>query len=217
MMKVKISKSKKFTVPNEPTTFDISLRDEKEEVKGTLTIDTIKKTMRVDLGKPLTDYTNDRVEHEQLAVLKEIFYCFCITECKRTKNKVSEHVEEYKFIDVNTSENRKSIIDYIMQYDQNEFNGYKRKEKIISCIKSDYDRIKEQKNFNRNIELGIMTNFSRREIEVYKKILCKYLKSKGINGKLYNVSDKYNSAFKLEFSTYPFDAFIAFEFVKDGV
>ena len=44
-----------------------------------------------------------------------------------------------------------------------------------------------------------------------------YLKSKGINGKLYNVSDKYNSAFKLEFSTYPFDAFIAFEFVKDGV
>ena len=126
-------------------------------------------------------------------------------------------MEEYKFIDVNTSENRKSIIDYIMQYDQNEFNGYKRKEKIISCIKSDYDRIKEQKNFNRNIELGIMTNFSRREIEVYKKILCKYLKSKGINGKLYNVSDKYNSAFKLEFSTYPFDAFIAFEFVKDGV
>ena len=70
MMKVKISKSKKFTVPSEPTTFDISLRDEKEEVKGTLTIDTIKKTMRVDLGKPLTDYTNDRVEHEQLAVLK---------------------------------------------------------------------------------------------------------------------------------------------------
>ena len=59
-MKVKISKSKKFTVPSEPTTFDISLRDEKEEVKGTLTIDTIKKTMRVDLGKPLTDYTNDK-------------------------------------------------------------------------------------------------------------------------------------------------------------
>ena len=78
MIKVKISKSNKFDVPSDPTSFDISLKNEKEELKGKLIIDSVKKTMRVNLGRALTDYTKRGVEHEQLALLKEIFYCFFI-------------------------------------------------------------------------------------------------------------------------------------------
>lgn len=214
MIKVKISKSNKFDVPSDPTSFDISLKNEKEELKGELIIDSVKKIMRVNLGRALTDYTKRGVEHEQLALLKEIFYCFCITECKKGKKSIEEHIEEYTFIDENKPEERKTIIDCLMCYSIKEFNEYKRKEKIIYNIKSTYDKIKKESKYKKLIELDLLINFSNNEIYVYKKILLKYLSSKGINGKIYNISNKYNEEFKMEFPfCYPLNPIYAYKFL----
>lgn len=213
MIKSKISKSKKFTTEKEISVFDISLRTGKEEVKGKLTIDTLKKTMRVNLGRPLKDYTSKEREYEQLAVLKEIFYCFCINECRRGRENISEHIEEYKFIDEMTREDRKTIIDYLMQYDLDEFDKYKRKEKIMYYIRSAYGRICEQKKYNRLIELEAINNFSDAEVRVFKKILSKYLNIKGIRGTYIDKSKEYNDVYMMQHLYCGFTIYYVYDFL----
>jgi hypothetical protein len=200
MIKVKISNARKFAFSSNPSVYDITLKNKKEVETGKLYIDFTKKTIRVNFNRALTDYNDDVTEYEQLAVLKEIFYSFCITECKKRKNIISEHIEEYKFIDEQKREDRKTIIDYIMCYNVSEFDVYKRKEKIISHIRISYHKIKyEIKESKSVIELEPIADFSKKEMNVYKKILLKYLKSKGYNGKLIDVSEEVNRAFRIEF------------------
>ena len=67
MIKVKISKVRKFAVSSEPTSFDITLKTNEYIQKGILVIDFTKKTISTDFKIPLSD-------ESQLAVLKAIFY-----------------------------------------------------------------------------------------------------------------------------------------------
>lgn len=196
MIKVKISKIKNFAVSSKPASFDITLKNNNIIMKGEVIVDFTKKTVRVYLDKAL-DY------NEQLVVLKSLFYSFCITEAKRVKNRTSEHIEEYKFIDVQKREDRKTIIEYLLEYDIDDFNEYKRKEKIISQIKKSYDRIsKGVKNGEIEIRLDPISDFSYKEEIVYRSILQKYLKRKKYNGKLEDISREYNSAFKFDYPNY---------------
>ena len=84
MIKVKISKMKNFAISSKPASFDITLKNNNYIMKGEILVDFTKKTMRVYLDKAL-DY------YEQLAVLKAIFYSFCITEAKKTKTRSMIH------------------------------------------------------------------------------------------------------------------------------
>lgn len=177
--KVKISKVRNLTTCCSPICFKISLKTDNETFLGKLIIDKEKKTIRVNLGKPLK-------KDEQLVVLKEIFYCFCITECRYKKNFTTEHIEEYIFIDENINLNpRLSVIESIIQYDKSDFDQYNKKEKIISYIKFSFDKIIEANKIKVTfLELDPIFDFSKKEMEVYKKILIKYLKSKGFRGVL---------------------------------
>lgn len=190
MIKVKISKVRKFAVSSEPTSFDITLKTSEYIQKGILVIDFTKKTISTDLKIPLSD-------ESQLAVLKAIFYSFCITEAKRVKNKTSQHIEEFEFIDVPKRKIGKTIIEYLLEYDLKDFDEYRRKEKIIAQIKKSYDSIcKGVKNKQIEIKLDPICNFSSKEEKVYKNILQKYLKRKKFNGVLQDVSREYNESFK---------------------
>ena len=209
MIKVKISKMKNFAISSKPASFDITLKNNNYIMKGEILVDFTKKTMRVYLDKAL-DY------YEQLAVLKAIFYSFCITEVKKTKNKISEHIEEYKFIDVQKSEDRKTIIEYLLEYDINDFNEYKRKEKIISQIKKSYDKISNGvKECKIEIKLDPISDFSYKEKNVYRSILQKYLKRKKYNGKLEDISHQYNNEFKFDYPNYyNFNLFYVLRYVN---
>lgn len=195
--KVKILKSKRLTTCCSPIYFEISLKTNNETFKGKLIIDRKKKTIRVNLGKPLN---ND----EKLVFLKEIFYCFCITECRYSKNYTTEHIEEYIFIDENIKQNpRLSIIESIMQYDKSDFDQYNKKEKILSHIKFSYNKIVEANNMKLTfLELDPIFDYSKKEIEVYKKILIKYLKSNGFRGVLEAKKVMYND--NETFGYYPY-------------
>lgn len=187
--KVKISNVGKFANGDSPIYFDIILKKNKETFSGKLIIDRTKKLIRVNFGRPL-----EESKDEQLAVLKEIFYCFCITECRKKKNSTQEHIEEYIFIDENVKlANRRNVIDSIMQYDIFSFDQYIKKERMISYIKYAYDKIKQSKKMGiTKLELNNLYDFSKKELEVYKKILLKYLKSKGYRGKLESKKVIYN-------------------------
>lgn len=187
--KVKILKSKRLTMCCSPICFEISLKTNNETFLGKLIIDKEKKIIRVNLGKSLN-------KDEQLVVLKEIFYCFCITECRYKKDFTTEHMEEYIFIDENVKLNpRLSVINSIMQYDKSEFDQYNKKEKIISYIKFSYDKIVEANKMKVTfLELAPVFDCSKKEIEVYKKILMKYLKSNGFKGVLETKKVMYNDS-----------------------
>lgn len=187
--KVKISKARRLTMCCSPICFEISLKTNNETFLGKLIIDKEKKIIRVNLGKSLN-------KDEQLVVLKEIFYCFCITECRYKKDFTTEHMEEYIFIDENVKLNpRLSVINSIMQYDKSEFDQYNKKEKIISYIKFSYDKIVEANKMKVTfLELAPVFDCSKKEIEVYKKILMKYLKSNGFKGVLETKKVMYNDS-----------------------
>lgn len=196
MIKVKIFKLKKFTISSEPITFDVTLKNNNIIMKGELSIDFSKRIIRVDFGKPLNSF-------EQLALLKEIFYSFCIKKAKITNKQIGLHIEEFIYIDINRKENRKNIIEYLLDYNINDFNEYRRKEKIISQIKKSYDRICNGiSNKESEIKLNIICNFSEGEKIIYKNILKKYLKRKKYNGALEDISGVYNEMYRYDYIYY---------------
>ena len=93
--------------------------------------------------------------YEKIAVLKEIFYEFCLNDIKFFRTSVNILVEVFTFIDRNEENKQElSIIKEILNYNISEFNQNKNREKIISNIKISYDLIKKEiENGNKEILL----------------------------------------------------------------
>ncbi len=214
MIKVKILKTKKFAYISEPS-FDITIKSGTRERVGTLNIDFEKKQISLFTPTIKGNYMPYDVQEETKVILKHIFYYFCITECRKVKNIVSEHVEDFVYVDLNFEfVEKKSIIDYLMNCDLKDFNEYKKKEKMIANIKNSYDIIvSESKIGNSYIRLQPICDFSDSKKYVYRKILMNYLKKKGYSGRLEDISDSYNSQFKMEYPyTYALSPFAVYAF-----
>lgn len=81
--------------------FKITLQTDKKKREGVIIFDTKYKKVIVNLEKPLSNYSDNCTEYEQLAVLKEIFYRFCLKRYKNANLKISDAIEEYTFVDAN--------------------------------------------------------------------------------------------------------------------
>ena len=100
--------------------------------------------------------------YEKIAVLKEIFYEFCLNDIKFFRTSVNMPVEVFTFIDKNEENKQElSIIKEILNYNISEFNQNKNREKIISNIKISYDLIKKEiETGNKEILLNQLFRFN---------------------------------------------------------
>lgn len=136
MIKVKIIKENKFFYNVRPITFKAILKNKKERIVGSIKFNFIMENVEVDFKRRLSYY-------EKLAVLKSIFYSFCLNDIKLFRRKINIPIETFLFIDKNEQIQEKlSIIEEIMQYNISLFNYNRKKERLIYCIKESYEKIK---------------------------------------------------------------------------
>ena len=148
MIKVRIIRKNKFCYDIRPITFKAILKNKKERIVGSIKFNFIMENVEVDFKRRLSYY-------EKLAVLKSIFYSFCLNDIKLFRKKINIPIETFLFIDKNEETQEKlSIIEEIMQYNISLFNYNSKKERLIYCIKESYEKIKREKYINgKEIEL----------------------------------------------------------------
>ncbi len=216
MIKVIISDAKKFAKNYGVTSFDITIKNKKRVRKGTLRVNFDKNEFRLNAPCSVKEIDESAIKAETLVVLKNIFYYFASTQARRCKYPISTRVESYKYIDENYScVPQESVIELLMQYDSSEFDEYKKKEKIITQVKLSYDVIAEEyKIGNKKIKLRPIYGFYDEEIDLYKAVLTKYLKSKNIYGTMEDVSMEYNMQYRIEHPySYVYNPFYVFNFL----
>ena len=136
MIKVRIIRKNKFCYDIRPITFKAILKNKKERIVGSIKFNFIMENVEVDFKRRLSYY-------EKLAVLKSIFYSFCLNDIKLFRKKINIPIETFLFIDKNEETQEKlSIIEEIMQYNISLFNYNSKKERLIYCIKESYEKIK---------------------------------------------------------------------------
>lgn len=136
MIKVRIIRKNKFCYDIRPITFKAILKNKKERIVGSIKFNFIMENVEVDFKRRLSYY-------EKLAVLKSIFYSFCLNDIKLFRKKINIPIETFLFIDKNEETQEKlSIIEEIMQYNISLFNYNRKKERLIYCIKESYEKIK---------------------------------------------------------------------------
>lgn len=136
MIKVRIIRKNKFCYDIRPITFKAILKNKKERIVGSIKFNFIMENVEVDFKRRLSYY-------EKLAVLKSIFYSFCLNDIKLFRKKINIPIETFLFIDKNEQIQEKlSIIEEIMQYNISLFNYNRKKERLIYCIKESYEKIK---------------------------------------------------------------------------
>ena len=148
MIKVRIIRKNKFCYDIRPITFKAILKNKKERIVGSIKFNFIMENVEVDFKRRLSYY-------EKLAVLKSIFYSFCLNDIKLFRKKINIPIETFLFIDKNEETQEKlSIIEEIMQYNISLFKCNKKKERLIYYIKESYEKIKREKYINgKEIEL----------------------------------------------------------------
>lgn len=129
MIKVKIIKENKFFYNVRPITFKAILKNKKERIVGSIKFNFIMENVEVDFKRRLSYY-------EKLAVLKSIFYSFCLNDIKLFRRKINVPIETFLFIDKNEQIQEKlSIIEEIMQYNISLFNCNRKKRKAYILYK----------------------------------------------------------------------------------
>lgn len=183
MIKVRIQNYKKFDYNPRPTTFGIILKNKKEKIRGSLTVDFRDKEIEVDFPRRLSYY-------ERLAVLKEIFYRLCLTKTKSRGIVVYRFVEEFEFIDKNSSEDFDTIIAELFSYGKVNFNPFKKKDRVIAnlCVSSNLI-LEANNNGSSYVELQPMFDMTEKEVQVYQEMLIRYLDSLGIEIRLIEKTD----------------------------
>ena len=188
MIKIKISDVKDFRNSDIPQEFGVTLKNSKETMKGKLIIDMPVNLIQLnDMPRALTD-------DERLALIKEIFYDFCITDFKFNATKVEGEIENYYFIDYNNVKTRKTLMQQIMEYELGRYTCSKKKEKILCNVLVLYKEIKNKTKGNDDtVQLDPLYGYTRGEIKTIIRILNALLQKEGYKGHVEDVSYKYET------------------------
>ena len=155
MINVKIIGANNFSFNARSIEYIAILKNKKEQIKGNIVVDFINEIIEVDFKRKLSYY-------EKIAVLKEIFYQFCLNNIKAFRRNIDIPIETFIFKDKNEeSEEELAIINEILKYNFSEFNTNRKKEKIIANIKISYDLIKHGIEIgNKEIILNCLVRFN---------------------------------------------------------
>lgn len=186
MIKVKISNVKDFRNSDIPQEFGVTLKNSKEVLEGKLIIDMPVRLIQLnDMPRALSD-------DERLALLKEIFYDFCITDYKFNATKVEGEIEDYFFVDYKAVKKRKTVMQQIMEYELGRYTCSRKKEKLLCNVLVLYKELKEKTKGNDDtVELAPLYSSSRAEIRTIIRILNALIKKEGFKGNIIDVSYRY--------------------------
>lgn len=213
-MRVKISKLNKAYSTCDIYKVSVKMSGTRRKKVGTIEINYVSESIEVDLGQKLG-------YKEKLEILKQLFYKLCyspkekcmhLDENAHLVNKIS-FVDEFTFVDQKNDDNEDiSLIEELLEYPENVFKDYKKSERLISALNLSNKIIENERKLNSKIiELQPLLYLNNNEIKLYCDILCRYLKFKGYEFSLNNISDRYEYL-KNEFGYYY--SIIAFEYVE---
>lgn len=166
----------------------------REKRTGTIDINYVAEIVKVDVKEKLH-------EKEKFEILKQLFYKLCYTPVEKCLSVGSDgksmlktsFVEQFKFVDVNDKEaDNITIIEELLEYPNKAFRDYKKKERLISAINESNNTIENGRKLkSKYIELPPVIYLDDKEVELYRKILCRYLQNKEYKFCFNDVSKRY--------------------------
>lgn len=181
-----------------PSSYCFVVEMEGLELTGSIQVNFVTEQLIVSFDTQSTErITISIVEDEaiRLAVLKEVFYRFCV--------KSNEPIEKFTFV-YQGDERFKSIIEAILFYEPVLYNEKLKNERVIHSIVDGYRIIKKTNQNNTVAHLEHMTKLKDRERRKAFEILKRYLDSINDQGTLdfvevgydYNLSIVYVSKYR---------------------
>ena len=176
-MKIKLYGSKSLS--QEEKNYLLKLKKENENIFGNVNVNFSKKRIIVDMERTID-------KGENLAILKELFYDFCVSGKRKFKRENESETYNFKYV-LNKQQDFRSVslIEEIMKYTSDCFSKDKKKEGLISEIVESYETIlEEKKNGNHTIRLQNIRilDYGMDAIDTYVFALKSYLKKKNLNG-----------------------------------
>lgn len=186
--KVKIYNSWVFGFNIRPLKYQYVVKMEGLNLYGNIEISFVKEEVDVKLLNPRDpegprDLITDSIVKDEvvrLAILKEIFYRFCV--------KSKESIENFKFNYRNEKE-PKSIIEALMFYESILYNENKKSERVIFAITDGYRQIKETNKVITAVTLVAMSKLGWKYKTKAYQILKEYLAKNNIKGNLTFIYD----------------------------
>ncbi len=177
-MKVKFKRTE-VCYPNRKE-YLVILKNDGASIPGEITIDFSLETIIIDFGRLLS-------KEEKLEILKEVFYNFCICTSKKYYKENLNDVDTYVVIFKHDESNKKlTLMENLMQYPQNEFKAFNKRECVLAEIITSYNIIKNKgvgKDKERVLQ-NLEYDLDETDIIKYENILQRYLKEKGYTGTL---------------------------------
>lgn len=156
------------------------------DITGEVEINFVTEQLIVSFDtESLNRITISIVEDEviRLAILKEIFYRFCV--------KSNEPIERFTFV-YQGDEHFKSIIESVLFYEPILYNEKLKSERVLHAIVKGYKYVKSIQNQKTTVHLDAMTDLKDREKRKAFDILKRYLKSIDDKGVLQYVDVGYD-------------------------
>jgi len=156
------------------------------DITGDVEINFVTEQLIVSFDtESLNRITISIVEDEviRLAILKEVFYRFCV--------KLNEPIEKFTFV-YQGDEHFKSIIESVLFYEPILYNEKLKSERVLYSIVKGYSYVKTISNKKTTVHLEEMNNLKSRERRKAFDILSRYLKSIDDKGQLQYVDVGYD-------------------------
>ena len=175
--------------------YHLVLHNEDKQKLGYVSVDFLLKRIVVRMNEEVD-------EDERNAILKYLFYNFCVL--KRIRNKEERDSKVYNYLYIENSKAYKSLIEVLMDSQKVDFDSSKDQEELLFEIQRAYKMVEEGIFSGKDeIKLNDMPAmlYGRRKILLYEEILRDYLVKKGYNGSLTEHTDHY-SGFVAYYSYY---------------
>lgn len=180
-MKAKIKNSNKVEYSVRPQEFNAYINTEEGKLKGVVTISNTSETIYADFDRRLTG-------DERIALLKEIFYVFCV----KHESKVDDSIEAYSFVDLMNNEEsdedaEKTIIIKELLENKIDLSEERKKERLLYNVNWSVNIVKNALKEGLKEKALQPTVLSSKEASIYEKMLVRVLNMYGVEIRLVSI------------------------------
>lgn len=150
-----------------PKVFKVVLRNEETKLEGSLEINFIVDEITLDMGRPLS-------EVEEIMILKQVFYDFCLQEVKYvvfTENDfyLGKFIVKDKHKENAVSE---TLLGKLLKIKSEHYDETKRSQRVLANVKMSIELIeKKRNNGEKYIYLQDLDSLSLVEVKAYHQLL----------------------------------------------